>query len=262
MIREAIILASGLSSRLKRAGIKVPKFALNVGGFPLISYPINSLLLAGIEHFTIVVAEKYYDYASNLIENNFSNIEVNLITNRHPELENGYSLILALKNISNKYALVSMADHIYPIEIPLNLIECFKHCSFIDILLGGDSSPMYVDLNEATRILADSEGKVVEVGKGISSFNFIDVGVMIVGKNVVDELALRDLNMYLPLSDLILAAVKYGLSVKICDVSGIPWTEMDTYTDYIELLYGMKNNLLKIVKTLWEEAKYGRSDNR
>jgi len=244
-IDEALILAAGLSTRLKAQGILTPKFALEVKKAPLIWYPLNSLMRCKVDRFVIVVAEVYLDIAKELVDNYFTDVEVNLVSNKFPNRGNGYSLILGSSYVESEKFYVSMADHVYPPEMPVKMLEDYMKFGEPDILVGGDSKPKFIDVAEATKILADEDGSLMLIGKHIEKFNYIDVGLFIMKNSAID--LIRDLEREaddLNLSKLITKAKSKGLRVQVSDVTGILWTEVDTYEDYISLISGKRREAL------------------
>lgn len=59
MIKNAIMLAGGLGTRLFPYTIYCSKHLLGVAGKPLIDYPINALTQMGVENLTIVVGSSF-----------------------------------------------------------------------------------------------------------------------------------------------------------------------------------------------------------
>ncbi len=251
-IEEAIILAAGLSTRLKARGILTPKFALKVEEAPLIWYPLNSLLQCEVNRFVVVVAEVYQDIANNLFDKYFKQVKVKIVTNKFPCRGNGYSLLLALKNAKADTAYVSMSDHIYPPDMPEKMLEDYIALGEPDILVGGDSKPSYIDIAEATKILADENGNLISIGKQIEKYNYVDVGLLVIKRsalNIIEDLKLKSNN--LELSKLLTIAINEGLKVKVSDVTGNLWTEVDTYEDYLSLTRGSRREvLIKFLESL------------
>ncbi len=248
-IREAVLLAAGLGKRFyKECGVH--KLVAKIGGVPLIQFPLITLILSGIERFVIVVSKFSKHYVESEVRKCSKDfgVDIELVLNPEPERGNGYSLIVALPYLTYNQFLLSMSDHIYP----PTLAELLIHGGSDGIYLGGDSRPMYVDPDEATRIRVE-RGVVVDIGKGITPYDYIDVGVHVLSTKA----PYSDCNKseVLELSSLIRCLAQKDI-VRVVDVLGIPWTDIDTYSDYLELLSGKRRAVLNEVLREWSERGY------
>jgi len=63
MVREAVILAAGLGSRLKGRTEFMPKGFLELGGMPIVEHSVRKLIAAGVEHIIIGTGHcaRYYE---------------------------------------------------------------------------------------------------------------------------------------------------------------------------------------------------------
>ena len=250
MIREAVILAAGIGSRLGSLG-KGAKFALTVANRPLITYPIFSLASAGAKRFIIVTRSETVKPIERALRGMDHILEYRFCINDEWERENGYSLFAASRCVRDERFFLSMSDHIYPREIPERLrLEARKHPS-ASIIVAGDREPLFVDVGEATLIEARG-GRVVAIGKGLPSWSHVDTGVFVMKREVftvASHLARRKYR--LKLSEIVQAAAYMGLEVRVADVTGIPWTEVDTVDDYMSVVSGIKARLPQLVYESW-----------
>ena len=244
-IREAVILAAGLGVRLRRYHPSTPKFAIPIGNTPLICYPFRALQRAGVIKFTIVVSKNRLDKLKEVLNPHLDpETSVLVVENPYPERGNGYSFFLTEGHTSEKRFFISMCDHLYPPSLPSKLSAAAE----ADLVVGGDPSPSYIDLDEATKILANEMGRVLAIGKGLPKYNYVDVGVFVASQKMYqlfDRLAdLKELGF----SNVVECAVGVGYDVMICDVSGIPWTDVDTKKDIEELLEGGRREVLASIR--------------
>jgi len=242
LIREAIILAAGLGTRMRSHITGVPKPLIRVSEIPLILYTIASLLNAGVEHFHIVVNPKSYEPISEALGE--IDVNVDFIINNEPERGNGYSLLLGMKNVKDRFFL-SMSDHIYDPKIPIALLSANVDYDF-DILIGADSNPRYVNMDEATKIFTQ-EGHAKQIGKNLAQYTHIDIGLFIMKRDMYDVYSnYATHNHEVELSSLIQYSIEQGKRVLIVDIHGLPWIDIDTIEDL--------HRARTIAKTLIERA--------
>jgi choline kinase len=143
MIRQAVILAAGNGSRIKRFKGDVPKPLRKVAGLPLIKRSILSAKKAGIRDFIIVVGCQSDKIIQSLERDDELGVNLQFVTNHEYEAKaNGVSLLAAKPYVEGKFLLM-MADHIFdPQAIEQILKTSFTHR---EVLLGIDQrSTMYL----------------------------------------------------------------------------------------------------------------------
>lgn len=240
------MLAAGLGTRFARAVPKL-KLAVPIGGVPLMHYPLTSLAAAGVDRIIVVVNNRTMGTVKEVVESApqviTDNVDIEFVINSAPERGNGYSLLLALPHINESRFIVSMADHIYPPR----LVKLVYNTS--GSALGGDSSPKYINVSESTRIHVEG-GKVVRVGKGIEPYEFVDVGVHVLERDLnYPKCSIEDT---IELSSLLECLARESV-IKVADITGVPWTEIDTYEDYVEVTSGSRRAVLEEVLSEWRD---------
>lgn len=260
---EAVVLAAGLSTRFRRGGVWGLKYTVRVAGVPLMSIPVAALRAVGVTRFVIVIAAQtarfMYGDVGKLRE---LGVEVEILLNREPERGNGHSFMLARGLVTEKRFLVTMSDHIYPPELPGRVLRLASGRNAV-LAVGGDRRPGYVDADEATKILADDEGRVVAIGKGLSRYSHIDTGVFAVRADAYD--VLKGLRYgRLGFSDVVAHLAERTSEAVVADVTGVPWTDVDTYGDYEQLVSGSRRPVLDAVRDLLEllSGLYSRDRGR
>jgi len=251
MVAEALVLAAGLSTRLG-ALARGAKFSVKVRSRPLISYPLTSLLLAGVEKIYIVVNPSGMERLEEVLASLGYVDVVNVVVNEEPWRENGYSLLVGASQLAADSFFVSMSDHIYPIELPMRLREVAEMWKDAVIVVAGDRAPPYVDVEEATLIDAGGGLEVRRMGKSLRKWDFVDAGVFIMRREVVNvarEVASE--KDVVKLSDVVNAAVERGLKAVVADITGIPWTEVDTPEDYFLVNRGPRSIVVEEVVKGW-----------
>jgi len=246
-VDEAVILAAGFGKRLRGITGSVPKYFYKIENLPLILYPLSALVRVGVKRIVIVVSEGFLRRAIRILSKYIKalgNVEILFVSNPKPEWGNGYSLLLGSEKVMGEKFLVSMADHIYTYKVPLKIAEeAYNAC----IVIGGDSKPRFVRVEEATKILAEN-GILKKIGKNLDTFTHIDVGVMIFTKEAIDIVRKSNVRYEdLSVSKAISIVAESNCRVKVVDVLGEYWIDIDTPRDLVELLYGDSRPVLDTV---------------
>lgn len=112
-IKEAIILAGGLGTRLRSAVPDLPKCMAPVAGKPFISYVIDYYLLQGIEKFVFSLGYKH-EQVENYLNDNYYTHNMEYVIEEEP-LGTGGAVQLACSNSKEKNVLVLNGDTIFKI---------------------------------------------------------------------------------------------------------------------------------------------------
>ena len=248
---EALVLAAGLGTRIgKRHGIKP---LLKIEDLPLIMFPIYSLQSIGVGRFIIVANQENIRAISEHIRE-YGLKESSFVLNSEPWRENGYSLVLGWKAVKGHVAFITMSDHIYPPEVPYLLWKNYEENRGVDVFIAGDKKPVYINIKEATLIETSEDLLVKKIGKGLDHWDFVDAGVLLFNRKAAKragEIAARV--EVLRLSQLIEVLASEGLRVMVTDITGVPWTEVDTPEDLAELRAGSRREIVKEVIKSWGE---------
>ena len=240
---EGLILAAGCSSRFNSMDNAFKKYFLKVNNSNILSYIITGMIKTGISKITIIASKisnksKYKQFLLNSIGKlgiDFKNLKLNIIENKIPKRENGYSLLLGLNAISSEYTLLSMADHIFSENIFSQLLMNYRR---FDILLATD--PIHLKdpykLEDATKIYG-LNSFITKIGKKIPKFNRLDMGAFILRTKVIRNLCQEiKLNTYkFGVTDIILLAIESGLNVSYFDFPNIFWLDVDNPSIYRQL---------------------------
>ncbi|HIQ03227.1 MAG TPA: hypothetical protein EYH40_02265 [Desulfurococcales archaeon] len=249
MLREGVILAAGLGRRLRGISWGKPKFIVELEGYPLIVYPIAVLASIGIRRFTIVVPQGWSSSIREILE--YCGVDYYVVENNAVERENGFSLALVAEYVGDDVLALSMCDHLYVPEIPLSIIRRFRYGD-VELVVGGDRAPLYINVDEATKILTDKNCYITAIGKELKNFTYIDTGVYVITRSILKIAQnLAKSKVKLKLSDVVEYVKSMGISVAVADVTGSLWTEIDTENDYHEVVSGYRrvvlDEVLKVV---------------
>ena len=118
-IKQAIILAGGLGTRLKDVVADLPKCMAPVAGRPFLFYVINNLRLQGIEHFIFSLGYKH-ELIEEYLQAQFPTLSYQCSIEEEP-LGTGGAIKLACELATEREVLIANGDTLFKI----NLAELF-----------------------------------------------------------------------------------------------------------------------------------------
>jgi len=238
---QGVVLAGGIGRRLSPLTNGKPKYLVNVHGKPMIWYPINALLKAGVEEIIIPVYVKFRKMLSEVIRAHFKGVtDFIFIDVDDYTAGNGYSLLSSVPYISGEWFLVTMSDHIFDPEIP-KVLNGYKG----DCIISGDAYPIHISISEATKIYSPDGSSVEDIGKSIKYFNYIDMGIFKFRSKPIKRLYDTDFNKKYTVSLIVKWLVDNGYDVRVVDMSGYYWIDIDTIEEY----WSVEKGLLSLLPT-------------
>jgi len=228
---KAIILAAGVSLRLRPLTNDTPKTLLHVDNKPIISYTLDSLLKNCVKDVIVCVGYK----ASQIIDFCKSNYpQLNFIfvkNNEYDKTNNMYSLYLARKYFDDDIILFN-GDSIHEHKI-------------IEKMLKQEKTSIAVDRQsydkESMKIFVDNKGRIMKMSKEIKPESCygcsVDVFKIIKNdlKNLTQELERiiekqKNRNEWIEvmLENLFRTGI---IDASPVDISGLDWYEIDTHDD-------------------------------
>jgi D-glycero-alpha-D-manno-heptose 1-phosphate guanylyltransferase len=115
MIKEAIILAGGLGTRLRDAVPDLPKCMAPVAGRPFIAHVIDALRMQGIERFIFSLG-----YKSEMIEaylqQQYPTLDYSTVIEEEP-LGTGGGILLAMAKAATENILIANGDTLFKIRV-------------------------------------------------------------------------------------------------------------------------------------------------
>jgi D-glycero-alpha-D-manno-heptose 1-phosphate guanylyltransferase len=115
MIKEAIILAGGLGTRLKKEVPDLPKCMAPVAGRPFLFYVINYLRSQGIEKF-IFATGYMHEIIEEYLNTQFSTLNYECSVEKEP-LGTGGAIQLALSKVTGENLVITNGDTLYKIDL-------------------------------------------------------------------------------------------------------------------------------------------------
>jgi len=228
MIKQGIILASGLGSRLNSEGRNEPKPLMPIGGMALIERVITLMKLAGIEHIVIVLGYRGDQIKKFIADKGMTGIVT--VENEEYNKKNGISLLKggeALKK--GEPFLLSMSDHIFSNDFMADFIKKAEpELDNADTILSIDRDIENVfDLDDATKVFTE-ENIITKIDKQLGAYNAVDTGLFLCKPSIIKELK----KLYKENGDVSISEGMKALGEKkkfhACDMTGYLWQDVDT----------------------------------
>jgi 1L-myo-inositol 1-phosphate cytidylyltransferase len=177
-IQDAVILAAGMGSRMRRDGVEteIHKPFIEVGGRTILSRNLEILAACGVTRVTLVVGCRHEAFRAEFERQIETPLEVRFVLNDEWRLSNGVSLLKAEGATEGDFLLL-MGDHLLEPALLGGLVEA-DHGSFGVVLAVDRKIDQVFDLDDATKVLTDGR-RVLDIGKEITNFNAIDTGVFL-----------------------------------------------------------------------------------
>ena len=115
-IKEAIILAGGLGTRLRDTVPGIPKCMAPVAGKPFLFYVINSLRMQGVEQFIFSLGYKH-EVIEEYLKLEFPTLRYKNSIESEP-LGTGGAIALACKLAESNTILIANGDTLFQVDVP------------------------------------------------------------------------------------------------------------------------------------------------
>jgi len=218
MIDTAILLAAGEGSRLRSAAPLKP--LCPVGGRPLIDHAITGLADAGLKNVIVVLGYGAEQIKAHIAAMTWP-ITVQTVRTDDYRKPNGVSLLAAEGHAAGQQALLAMCDHLVDPELYRRTAEAGAAGMArlaIDRRIGSD----WVDLNDVTCVRTEGE-QIVEIGKGLISYDCFDTGVFAIGAGLFAALH----GLYDPsITEGMRVLAQEGCALTL-DCSDLAWIDVD-----------------------------------
>jgi len=237
---QAIILAAGVSRRLRPLTDTIPKCLLSIGNKNLLQMTIENVLNNGINEFIFVTGYRE-NMIKDFVENTFPDIEKTFLTN--PDFENNnnsYSLWMTKDFVKDDIILLD-SDILFDEKIIKCLLESEnENCLAVNSAHELDEEQIKVILDNENRILQigkeisipDSAGESIGIERFSTYFMKELFGILdrkIVKENNVNEFYEASFQEVLDNSN---SKKEFRNSIYAIDVSKFKCMEIDTVQDY------------------------------
>ncbi len=239
---QAIILAAGISKRLRPLTDSTPKCLLKIGEKTILEMTIDNVLKSGIESFVMVTG-----YRENMIKDfmfrKYPGLNIKFLTN--PDYSNN----------NNSYSLWMTKDHIAGDCILLDSDILFDYRIISKLLASEHNNSLAINCNhtlgeEEIKVIVDSTNKILHIGKdpdpakskgesiGIERFShdFFMILADVLDRKVVKE---QNVNEFYEVS--FQELINKGNGIFAVDVSEYRSMEIDTPADLERAALEIKN---------------------
>jgi choline kinase len=160
ILMQAIILAAGLSKRLRPLTDTTPKCLLKVGGKTILERTINNILNNDIKDFVMVTG-----YRENMIKD--------FISEKYPDLNITYLTNSDYENNNNSYSLWMTKDYIKDDCLLLDSDILFDYRIISNLLEVKYNNCLAVNTNhnlgeEEIKVIIDTANKILHIGKELA----------------------------------------------------------------------------------------------
>ena len=255
MIKQGVILASGLGSRLNSEGRNEPKPLMPVGGMALIERVITLMQSVGIAKIVVVVGYRGDQIKEYISKNNIQGVV--FAENTEYNKKNGISLLRARDQLDDGPFLLSMSDHIFSNDFFSDFLEKAEpKLEKYNVVLSVDRNIEGVfDLDDATKVVTEN-GEITKIGKELPSYDAVDTGLFLCRPAVFPKLQdIYNTKGDVSISDVMAAEARDG-KFACAEMTGHLWQDVDTPS--------MKNEAEErlVDNYLGHDASFGFFSNR
>ena len=230
-VTKGVILAAGDGDRLGSLTTTCPKVLLPVNDKgPIIRYPIEALVAAGISEIAIVVG--YLGDKVSEVLGSGSNFGVRLQYISNPDYlgGNAISLYKARDWTQGEPFVLCMGDHL----IEEKLVKRLLDRQTLNETLCIDYTPaQHHQLDEATKVVVNNAGCIKDIGKELVHWDALDTGVFLLTENFFQALheLIHHRGADIEITDVIRFLISKGHRFDSCNASGCFWMDVDTKED-------------------------------
>ncbi|PIR19976.1 MAG: hypothetical protein COV45_08350 [Deltaproteobacteria bacterium CG11_big_fil_rev_8_21_14_0_20_47_16] len=223
---NVIILAAGMGNRLGDATRALPKTLVTVNGKPLLHYVMDFLNHSAVEEITVIGGYQFKQVEAYLKKHH---PHVRCVEN--PDYTRGSILTIrtALPYLT-KDTLIMNTDHIYPRRLMKKLLP---QCRDLTAVCDGDRSLVEDDM----KVLRRSDGLIADIDKKLTQHDVGYIGMTFCSAEKIPEYkaaveaALSENGDTVAVESALRWMAKNGKPIRVADVSGVGWLEVDTQDD-------------------------------
>lgn len=184
MIKEAIILAGGMGTRLKSVITDIPKPMAPVGDRPFLAIILDNLNDQGIEHVILAVGYKY-KVIQSYFKSSYKNITINYAIEKEP-LGTGGAVSLAIDQLYGNDFFMMNGDTLFDVDLYKMSLFHIENNAQLSLAL----KPIH-NQDRYGLVVVDQNNRVIQFKeKQYTQKGLINGGVYIASKRYISSLNL------------------------------------------------------------------------
>ena len=173
---QAVIPAAGAGTRVAALTREAPKSLLEINGRRLIEHILLAARAAGVRDFVIVTGYQPDAIPAALGSGRNLGVKIDYCHNpRWQDLANGHSILTAAPLLDETF-LILMSDHLFESTLLEALLAAPPPTGGCRLLTDPRINEVF-DLDDATKVRSDSQGKILEMGKNLATYDRLDTGL-------------------------------------------------------------------------------------
>lgn len=222
-ITKAVIIAAGNGSRLQGYQNHCPKPLLKVGGIPLLQRVIVSAKKKGITDFVVVLGYQAARIRKRINAKKLG-VRITWVRNLDWRKPNGVSVLKAEKYVNGRFFLF-MSDHVFDPKI-LKKLDGVNLPKDHGMLCVDYRLNRVANLDDATKVRSENN-RMINLGKSLTDFNAIDIGIFVLSPSIFDALRQSQLNGDYSLSGGVRVLAQEG-KMHTLNIGESFWQDVDT----------------------------------
>lgn len=184
---KCVILAAGQGTRLRALAASKP--LARIAGAPLIEHIVRLAAAGGATEFVVVTGYEPLPLEAELGElAERTGLPIEIARNQDWVRPNGVSLLAAASELSGEFILL-MSDHLFDPAILRRLIAARRPEAALTLGIDHRVERPDLDLDDATKVRLDEEGRIVAIGKNLLNYDAVDTGLFIASPALLQALA-------------------------------------------------------------------------
>jgi choline kinase len=174
---KCLVIAAGQGTRLR--GLAPSKPLAEVHGAPLLEHVLVSAKAGGATSFVVVTG-----YEGERVEAALPGLAgrvgapVEAVRNPDWDRPNGLSVLAAASRLPGDFVLL-MSDHLFDPAILAALIAGRRADAALTLAADRAIDDPRLDLDDATKLRLDPDGRIVAIGKALVDYDAIDTGIFL-----------------------------------------------------------------------------------
>jgi choline kinase len=184
---KCVIIAAGQGTRLRELAASKP--LAEIAGAPLIEHIVRLAAAGGATGFVIVTGYEPLPLEAALGElAERTGLPIDIVRNEDWARPNGLSVLAAAPHLEGEFILL-MSDHLFDPAILRRLMGGRRPDARLTLGVDFRVTRPDLDLDDATKLKLDEEGRIVGIAKSLTEYDAVDTGLFIAGPELLEALA-------------------------------------------------------------------------